>query len=201
LIKTDYEEGRLQPTPAGHPQLATLRANPFLLVIACFFLFMNPYIFRIYLNSLKETTPKKLVEPLLKCAGKSFTMEITTTMLVHDNEIKEFTCFTCRKRFPLISDLTRHLKTEHTLCVFSELGASLPGNVDPVVGPDKSTKEIDDDETSSNALKVHNLIKVKDSGPLLIPSAMTEGTNGEDAPNQVASPTVRQTMIINNITN
>jgi hypothetical protein len=22
LIKTDYEEGRLQPTPAGHPQLA-----------------------------------------------------------------------------------------------------------------------------------------------------------------------------------
>jgi hypothetical protein len=23
LIKTDYEEGRLQPTPAGHPQLAT----------------------------------------------------------------------------------------------------------------------------------------------------------------------------------
>jgi hypothetical protein len=32
LIKTDYEEGRLQPTPAGHPQLATLRANYFLLV-------------------------------------------------------------------------------------------------------------------------------------------------------------------------
>jgi len=24
LFKTDYEEGRLQPTPAGHPQLATL---------------------------------------------------------------------------------------------------------------------------------------------------------------------------------
>jgi hypothetical protein len=23
LIKTDYEEGRLQPTPAGQPQLAT----------------------------------------------------------------------------------------------------------------------------------------------------------------------------------
>jgi hypothetical protein len=23
LIKTDYEEGRLQPTRAGHPQLAT----------------------------------------------------------------------------------------------------------------------------------------------------------------------------------
>jgi hypothetical protein len=23
LIMTDYEEGRLQPTPAGHPQLAT----------------------------------------------------------------------------------------------------------------------------------------------------------------------------------
>jgi hypothetical protein len=23
LIKTDYEEGRLQPTKAGHPQLAT----------------------------------------------------------------------------------------------------------------------------------------------------------------------------------
>jgi hypothetical protein len=23
LIKTDYEEGRLQPTQAGHPQLAT----------------------------------------------------------------------------------------------------------------------------------------------------------------------------------
>jgi hypothetical protein len=23
LIKTDYEEGRLQPTLAGHPQLAT----------------------------------------------------------------------------------------------------------------------------------------------------------------------------------
>jgi hypothetical protein len=33
LIKTDYEEGRLQPTPAGHPQLATPRANHFLLVI------------------------------------------------------------------------------------------------------------------------------------------------------------------------
>jgi hypothetical protein len=24
LIKTDYEEGRLQPTQAGYPQLATL---------------------------------------------------------------------------------------------------------------------------------------------------------------------------------
>jgi hypothetical protein len=23
LMKTDYEEGKLQPTPAGHPQLAT----------------------------------------------------------------------------------------------------------------------------------------------------------------------------------
>jgi hypothetical protein len=23
LIETDYEEGRLQPTPAGHPHLAT----------------------------------------------------------------------------------------------------------------------------------------------------------------------------------
>jgi hypothetical protein len=23
LIKTDYEEGRLQPTPAGHPHLAS----------------------------------------------------------------------------------------------------------------------------------------------------------------------------------
>jgi hypothetical protein len=33
LIKTDYEEGRLQPSPAGHPQLATLRANHFLLVL------------------------------------------------------------------------------------------------------------------------------------------------------------------------
>jgi hypothetical protein len=32
LIKTDYEEGRLQPTPAGHLQLATPRANYFLLV-------------------------------------------------------------------------------------------------------------------------------------------------------------------------
>jgi hypothetical protein len=29
LIKTDYEEGRLQPTPAGHPQLATPRATTF----------------------------------------------------------------------------------------------------------------------------------------------------------------------------
>ena len=44
------------------------------------------------------------------------TMEITTTMIVDDDhEIKEFTCFTCRKRFPLISDLTKHLKSEHTL--------------------------------------------------------------------------------------
>jgi hypothetical protein len=33
LIKTDYEEKRLQPTPAGHPQLATPRANYFLLVV------------------------------------------------------------------------------------------------------------------------------------------------------------------------
>lgn len=40
-------------------------------------------------------------------------MEITTTMIVQDNEIKEFTCFTCQKRFPLIGDLTRHLTTEH----------------------------------------------------------------------------------------
>jgi hypothetical protein len=36
----DYEEGRLQPTPAGHPQLATLRANPFLLVV--YFIWGNP---------------------------------------------------------------------------------------------------------------------------------------------------------------
>ena len=43
-------------------------------------------------------------------------MEITTTMIVDDDhEIREFTCFTCRKRFPLISDLTKHLKSEHTL--------------------------------------------------------------------------------------
>jgi hypothetical protein len=33
LFKTDYEKGRLQSTPAGHPQLATPRANPFLLVL------------------------------------------------------------------------------------------------------------------------------------------------------------------------
>jgi hypothetical protein len=36
LIKTDYEEGRLQPTPAGYPQLATPRANHFLLVYKSF---------------------------------------------------------------------------------------------------------------------------------------------------------------------
>jgi hypothetical protein len=35
LFKTDYEEGRLQPTPVGHPQLATPRANHFLLVYHC----------------------------------------------------------------------------------------------------------------------------------------------------------------------
>jgi hypothetical protein len=34
LIKTDCKEGRLQPTPAGHLQLATPRANYFLLVIS-----------------------------------------------------------------------------------------------------------------------------------------------------------------------
>jgi hypothetical protein len=33
LIMTDYEKGRLQPTPAGHAQLATPRANYFLLVV------------------------------------------------------------------------------------------------------------------------------------------------------------------------
>jgi hypothetical protein len=32
LIRIDYKEGRLQPTPAGHPQPATPRANYFLLV-------------------------------------------------------------------------------------------------------------------------------------------------------------------------
>jgi hypothetical protein len=32
LIMIDYEEGRLQPTPFGHAQLATPRANYFLLV-------------------------------------------------------------------------------------------------------------------------------------------------------------------------
>jgi hypothetical protein len=32
LIKTDYEKGRLQPTPASHPQLAPPRVNYFLLV-------------------------------------------------------------------------------------------------------------------------------------------------------------------------
>jgi hypothetical protein len=37
LFKTDYEKGRLQPTPAGHPQLATPRANYFLLVYLKFF--------------------------------------------------------------------------------------------------------------------------------------------------------------------
>jgi hypothetical protein len=36
LFKTDYEERRLLPTPAGHPQLATPRASPFLLVLCCF---------------------------------------------------------------------------------------------------------------------------------------------------------------------
>jgi hypothetical protein len=33
LIKTDYEEGGLQPTPADYPQLATPRANYSLLVL------------------------------------------------------------------------------------------------------------------------------------------------------------------------
>ena len=32
LFKTDYEKGILQPTTAGQPQLATPRANYFLLV-------------------------------------------------------------------------------------------------------------------------------------------------------------------------
>jgi hypothetical protein len=32
LIRTDYEKGRLQPTPAGQPKLATPRANHFQLV-------------------------------------------------------------------------------------------------------------------------------------------------------------------------
>lgn len=45
-------------------------------------------------------------------------------MIIEDNEIKEFTCFTCQKRFPLISDLTRHLTTEHkpdeALSLFAE---------------------------------------------------------------------------------
>jgi hypothetical protein len=44
LIKTDYEKGRLQPTPAGHPQLATPRANYFLLVYKSF---QNYFIFLI----------------------------------------------------------------------------------------------------------------------------------------------------------
>jgi hypothetical protein len=39
LIRTDYEEGRLQPTPAGHPKLATPRANHFLLVAYLFFVY------------------------------------------------------------------------------------------------------------------------------------------------------------------
>jgi hypothetical protein len=33
LIMTDYEEERLQPTPADHSQLATPRANYFLPVM------------------------------------------------------------------------------------------------------------------------------------------------------------------------
>jgi hypothetical protein len=36
LIKKDYDEGRLQPTPASHPQLATPRVNYFLLVVHCY---------------------------------------------------------------------------------------------------------------------------------------------------------------------
>ena len=55
-------------------------------------------------------------------------MEITTTMIVDDDhEIREFTCFTCRKRFPLISDLTKHLKTEHTLASIVDAGGSGDG--------------------------------------------------------------------------
>jgi hypothetical protein len=44
LIKTDYEKGRLQLTPAGHLQLATPRANYFLLVsyYQLLMLFLNP---------------------------------------------------------------------------------------------------------------------------------------------------------------
>jgi hypothetical protein len=37
LFKTDYEEGRLQPTPGGHPQLAIPRANsPFYWLVTAF---------------------------------------------------------------------------------------------------------------------------------------------------------------------
>jgi hypothetical protein len=37
LIMTDYEEGRLQPTPAGHAQLANPSVNYFLLVWLMYF--------------------------------------------------------------------------------------------------------------------------------------------------------------------
>ena len=51
LIIIDYEEGRLQPTPAGHPQLATLRANPFStglnLFLACLS-FLEPFQFVLF---------------------------------------------------------------------------------------------------------------------------------------------------------
>jgi hypothetical protein len=60
LIKTDYEEERLQPTSAGHSQLATPWANYFLLVPFSFvqFLLFSREIFidvLLFLNHLRST--------------------------------------------------------------------------------------------------------------------------------------------------
>jgi hypothetical protein len=61
LIKTDYEEGRLQPTLAGHPQLATPRANYFLLVMQ-----MISFFFEARNISHEKRKIKKLVRRNLK---------------------------------------------------------------------------------------------------------------------------------------
>jgi hypothetical protein len=62
LIKTDYEEVKLQPAPAGHPQLATPRANYFLLVL--FFISMQPM------------SIEKEVFPYMAKDGDLFAMEL-----------------------------------------------------------------------------------------------------------------------------
>ena len=78
-------------------------------------------------------------------------------MIVDDDEIREFTCFTCRKRFPLISDLTKHLKTEHTLASFVDEGDGGGGEDGGVANVRKS-----------------------------LPDRESDGGEGDDGPNETA---------------
>jgi hypothetical protein len=80
-LRQTHKEGRLQPTPAGHPQLAIPRANHFLLVLHAF-----P---RIYGNSVTNMISDFLLFSTSLGASKMDNKNIMFMLHLFQSELKK----------------------------------------------------------------------------------------------------------------